>query len=91
VYDSQRWPRAYPAGRVRDYRGLTQTLRRQACLTTIERVASLSGLAPDELPHLILVAVVVGYKDSETLHLYFPDIANQAAHSEVFCDPTLAP
>lgn len=63
---------------------LNATLRRPGFRTRAESYASLTACTPDDVSHLAIGALAVGYKDPKVLRLYLPEVASAPEIRELF-------
>lgn len=67
-----------------NYSNMKAVMRRQGFMSKKESYCSLAACAPDEVSHLALAALLVGYMDPSVLYLYLPDVASSPGMAELF-------
>ncbi len=65
-------------------RELEYTLNLRGCQKFVESYASNSGLAAEEVSHLVMTAIVVGYRDDKAMRDFFAPLLSEAAFSQIF-------
>lgn len=63
---------------------MSVTLRRRGFRTHVESYASLMACTPDDVSHLAIGALAIGYKDPKVLRLYLPEVAAAPEMLELF-------